>query len=328
MERNNIFDTTIWDQSKEWTAGVWREVYDFQLGGGGLANRTDLYIEGKFQNKADSKDGFSVRECRDSRERRLLEFLVLIVHLDKPTRVTRTIGNTIFGALGGERPVDWARIFMELVNRLVGGAGKSKHTSICPFLYHLYESKGLLMEEEETDYTAAKELNRYRITPERDQDSDSGVLRITGPKRQRGPAPVNQVKRGNWFKNSHRTPEGSPPIWSRREGSRPSSEGGRPMSPRPLSPRPVSPQPERQQPEIRPVLEQPEEEKDKPWVRRPFDPVRESYKVVESQYQSMERFIEETATIWTRSSPMCWTGSRPFPNQKISWICKPGWTAS
>ena len=64
------------------------------------------------------------------------------------------------------------------------------------------------------------------------------------------------------------------------------------MSPRPLSPRPVSPQPKRQQPEIQPVLEQPEEE-DKPWVRRPFDPVRESYKVVKSQYQSMERFIED-----------------------------------
>ena len=66
----------------------------------------------------------------------------------------------------------------------------------------------------------------------------------------------------------------------------------RPLSPRPLSPRPLSPQPERQQPEIQPVLEQPEEE-DKPWVRRPFDPIRESYKVVKSQYQSMERFIED-----------------------------------
>ena len=133
----------------------------------------------------------------------MLEFLVPIVHPNKPTRVTCTIGNTIFGALGGERLVDWARIFMELVNLLVGGAGKSKPTPICPFLYHLYESKGLLTEEEETDYTAAKELDRYRITLERDQDSDSGVLQITGPEPQRAPAPVNQVKRGNWFKKSH-----------------------------------------------------------------------------------------------------------------------------
>ena len=60
-----------------------------------------------------------------------------------------------------------------------------------------------------------------------------------------------------------------------------------------MSPRLASPQPERQQPEIRPEVEQPEEEEDKPWVRRPFDPVRESYKVVKSQYQVIERFIED-----------------------------------
>ena len=87
LERNNMFDTTIRDRPEEWTAGVWREVYDFQPGGGSMANRTDLYIEGKFRTEADPKDGFPVRDYRDSREHRLLEFLVPIVHLDKPTRV-------------------------------------------------------------------------------------------------------------------------------------------------------------------------------------------------------------------------------------------------
>ena len=119
-----------------------------------MANRIDQYIEGKFQNDADPKDGFPVRDCRDARERRVLDFLVPIVHPDKPTWVTRTLGNTIFEALSGERSVDWSRIFMELVNRLVGGVGKTKSTPICPFLYHLYESKGLLIEDEETDYKA------------------------------------------------------------------------------------------------------------------------------------------------------------------------------
>ena len=90
-----------------------------------MAHWTDLYIEGKFQNDADPKDGFPVRDCRNSRKRRLLEFLVPIVHLDKPTRVTRTIGNTIFGALSGDRPVDWGKVFRELVQRLVGGASKA-----------------------------------------------------------------------------------------------------------------------------------------------------------------------------------------------------------
>ena len=219
LERNNIFDTTIHDQPEEWTAGVWREVYDFQPKGGGMANRTDQYVKGKFRSEADPKDGFLVRECRDPRERRLLEFLVPIVHPNKPTRVTRTIGNTIFGAINGERPIDWAIIFMEPVNQLVGKASKTKPTPIYPFLYHLYESKGLLTEDEETDYTAAQELNRYRITPDRDPESDRGVLRITGPKPQRAPTPVNQVKRGNRWKQTHRAPDGSPPTRSKGEGS-------------------------------------------------------------------------------------------------------------
>ena len=153
-----------------------------------MANRTDKYVKGKFLHEVDPKDGFSIRECKDARERRLLEFLVPIMHPDKPTRM---LGNTIFGAISGERSVDWSIIFMELVNRLVGVAGKAKPTPICPFLYHLYESKGLLTKEEETDYKAAQELNWYRITLDRDPESDSKVLRIAGPEPNRVVAPVN-----------------------------------------------------------------------------------------------------------------------------------------
>ena len=145
-----------------------------------MANRTDQYVEGKFLHDVDPKDGFPVRECRDARERRLLEFLVPIVHPDKPTRVTRTLGNMIFGALNGDRPVDWERIFVDLVNWLVGGASKSKPTPIYPFLYHLYESKGLLTKEEETNYRVAQELTRYQITPDSIPDSENeGVIVIT-----------------------------------------------------------------------------------------------------------------------------------------------------
>ena len=84
---------------------------------------------------------------------------------------------------------------MDLVNRLVGGAGKLKVTPICPFLYHLYESQGLLTEEEETDYQATQELTRYRITSNRDAKSDhesEGVQVITALAPQKpAVAPVN-----------------------------------------------------------------------------------------------------------------------------------------
>ena len=157
-----------------------------------MANRTDRYVEGKFLHEVDPKDGFPVKECRNARECRLLEFLVSIVHSDKPTWVTRTLENTIFGATSGERLVDWAKIFAELVNRLVGEAGKSKPTPIYPFFYHLYESKGLLKEDEETDYRAVQELTRYQITVDRDPDSHSEVLRITRLSPPHVVAPVNR----------------------------------------------------------------------------------------------------------------------------------------
>ena len=246
-----------------------------------MANRTDQYIEGKFRNEADPKDGFPVRDCRDARERRVLEFLVPIVHPDKPTWVTCTLGNTIFGALSGERSIDWAIIFMELVNRLVGGAGKAKPTPICPFLYHLYESKGLLTEDEEIDYKAAQELNQYRITPDRDPESESEIRLIAGPEPNCVVVSINQVRRGNWLKQTYRASEGSPPTRSRGEGSQPNSEGARPMSPRPMSPPPERPQSE--QSELRPEPQQPEHE-GTPWVLKPFDPVVQSYKVVKKQY--------------------------------------------
>ena len=86
--------------------GVWRVVYQLSSGGSILANRTETYIEDKFLHEVNPKDGFPVRDCRDARNHRLLEFIVPIIHPNKPTRVTRTIGNTIFGALDGKRPVD------------------------------------------------------------------------------------------------------------------------------------------------------------------------------------------------------------------------------
>ena len=65
-KRSNIFDATIRDRPKEWTAGVWREVYEFLPGESGMANRTDQYVEGKFLHDVDPKDGFPVREYRDA----------------------------------------------------------------------------------------------------------------------------------------------------------------------------------------------------------------------------------------------------------------------
>ena len=80
-----------------------------------MAHWTDTYVADKFAQAVDPKDGYPIWDCMNARHCRVLEFLVPIVHPDKPTRVTITIGNTIFGALEEDRPIDWGVIFRDLV---------------------------------------------------------------------------------------------------------------------------------------------------------------------------------------------------------------------
>ena len=65
----------------------------------------DTYEDGKFSHQVDPKDIYLVRDCRDARYCKLLEFVVPIIHLDKPTWVIIKIENTIFGALDGCKPI-------------------------------------------------------------------------------------------------------------------------------------------------------------------------------------------------------------------------------
>ena len=114
IERLNIFNNTICNRLEEWTARVWREVYGFPSDGASLANQNDTFVNGKFSHMVHPKDGYLVRDCRDAKHKRLLEFIVPIIHPDKPTWITITIGNTIFGALDGGRLVDCRLVFWDL----------------------------------------------------------------------------------------------------------------------------------------------------------------------------------------------------------------------
>ena len=102
----NQYEGIVLARSETWGAERWREAYGFSIGGEGFASRTNKFIGGKFRNAANPKDGFAIADCEDSRAKRVLEFLIPILYPEKPTRVTVTVGNTIFGALLGERKVD------------------------------------------------------------------------------------------------------------------------------------------------------------------------------------------------------------------------------
>ena len=137
-----------------------------------MASRTDRFIDGKFSRRVNPKDGYAVVKCKEPRARKVLEFLVPLLYPEKPTRVIITVGNTIFGALSGEGPVDWGVVVKDLVQRLLTGMGRSKATRICPYVFHLYHSHELLLPSEK-EYRIKEALLKHNVESEGEEDPES-----------------------------------------------------------------------------------------------------------------------------------------------------------
>ena len=172
-DKDNRWDGTVRQALEKWTVKEWRKVYGFGRGGEGMASRTDRFIDGMFSGRVNPKDGYAIVDCKDPRVKRVLELLVPLLYPEKPTRVTITVGNTIFGALSGERPVDWGIVVKDLVQRLLSGMGKSKATPICPYIFHLYHSHELLLPAEKKEYRIKEALLKHNVDSEEEGDTDS-----------------------------------------------------------------------------------------------------------------------------------------------------------
>ena len=138
-----------------------------------MASWTDRFINGMFSGRVNPKDGYAMVDCKDPRAKRVLEFLVPLLYPEKPTRVTITVGNTIFGALSEERLVDWGIVVKDLVQRLLFRMGKSKATPICPYVFHLYHSQELLLPIEKKEYRTKEALQKYNVESEGEDDPES-----------------------------------------------------------------------------------------------------------------------------------------------------------
>ena len=171
-DKDNCWHGTVRQAPEKWTAKEWRKVYGFGRGGEGMASQMDRFIDGMFSGHVNPKDGYAVVDCKDPRVKRVLEFLVPLLYPEKPTRVTITVGNTIFGALSGERPVDWGIVVKDLVQRLLSGMGKSKATPICLYVFHLYHSQELLLPNEK-EYRTKEALQKYNVESEGEDDPES-----------------------------------------------------------------------------------------------------------------------------------------------------------
>ena len=172
-DKDNRWEGTVRQAPERWRVKEWRKVYGFARGGEGMASRTHRFIDGMFSGRANPKDGHAIVDCKEPRTRRVLEFLVPLLYPKKPTRVTITVGNTIFGALSEERPVDWGIVVKDLVQRLLFRMGKSKATPIYPYIFHLYHSHELLLLAEKKEYRTKETFLKYNVESEREEDLES-----------------------------------------------------------------------------------------------------------------------------------------------------------
>src|SRR5579875_1743502 len=213
--RSNEWDGTIRRDPDNWSPDLWADVYGFKKEGRARCSRMEPWINGKFRLDIDAKDGHAVCDCIDPRERRVLEFVVPILYPEKPNRVTKEIGNTIFGSLSGKVKIKWGQLIYDIVSKLVSVLSSRKTTPLGPYLYHLYGRYGCLRKEEQETLKAARDCMELGVTdeesegePEEEEGSDRGSL---SPEEKT--AAVETPPRSR-LKTSFRVPKGKDPMRS------------------------------------------------------------------------------------------------------------------
>jgi hypothetical protein len=213
-KRSNEWLNTIRRDSDRWTSELWADVYGFKKEGRARCTRMERWIDGKFRADIDAKDGHAVCDCIDPREKRVLEFVVPILHPEKPNRVTKEIGNTVFGALSGQVKIKWGQFIYDLVSKQVSVLGSRKISPLGPYLYHLYGRYGCLREEEQAKLKAARECMELELSdeeqegePDEEEESDRGSLspEVKPPVVEASPLRM---------KTSFRAPKGKEPMRS------------------------------------------------------------------------------------------------------------------
>ena len=110
QECSNEWEGTIQRDLDRWTSKTWAKVYNLPKKRRGQASQADKFAQAKFSVPINPKDGYVVADCKDPRETRFLEFVVPILYPEKPTQITVTLSNTIFGALSRIRKVSWGLV--------------------------------------------------------------------------------------------------------------------------------------------------------------------------------------------------------------------------
>ena len=173
FEKGNQWLHTKRRDPESWDPDTWARVYGFPRGvGAGLAGRKDGLCAGKFRGELDPKEGLHPANCRNPRERRVLEFLMPILYPEKPKRISLTMANTLFGALSGIRPVNWGLLIHEVVGRAIPNIGR-KPSYLSPFILHLYKHYKCIRPKEKDRLTIAAEEVAYKVQKPAQETSTS-----------------------------------------------------------------------------------------------------------------------------------------------------------
>ena len=144
FDRGNQWFRTIRHDLERWIAEVWADVYMFMSRKGqGWAGRKDTFFAWKFRVEHGLNAGFYSVDSRNPRERRVIEFIIMILNPEKPKYMSITMANTIIGALSGARLVDWGWLIQEFVEKSLPHIGK-KPSPLSPYILHLYQHNGCI----------------------------------------------------------------------------------------------------------------------------------------------------------------------------------------
>ena len=182
------------------------------VGEGWAGRRNGLFV-GKFRAYPDPKDGFHPGNCRNLRERKVLEFLMPILNPNKPKRISLTMANTLFGAMSGVRPVNWGLLIHEVVGRALPNIGR-KPSFLSPFIMHLYQHFNYITAEEEDMLTIALEEVAYKLQPEvgdaRTETSSNPIIPEAPPSSPGSPPPSTRRPNSPPPPPPHHHPEAGP----------------------------------------------------------------------------------------------------------------------
>jgi hypothetical protein len=140
-----------------------------------------------------------VEDCKDERERRLLAYLVPILHPKKPTSVPITVASTILSSYAGEREVGWSRVVRDIVVDLIKGLGASRPSPLCPFLFHLYQFYNVLLPveveiwNEQLARRARGEPDVEELVVKEEKEKKKGKESLGAAQEQVQPSPLDSV---------------------------------------------------------------------------------------------------------------------------------------